>query len=63
MKNLLLTSFILIVFNLSLIGQNTNNALHFQNNDYVNNIASDIANLNSFTIEFWVRFDGNDNTV
>lgn len=65
MKKLLLTSFLLNVFNLSLIGQNTNNALHFQNNDYVNinNISQDIANLNSFTIEFWVRFDGNENTV
>jgi hypothetical protein len=64
MKNLLLTSFLLIVFNLSLFGQNTNNALNFQNNNYlnINNIAPDVKQLDQFTIEFWVRYDKQQNT-
>lgn len=65
MKNSLLTTLILIAFNLALFGQNSNNALHFnsQSNDYVNinNIAQDVANLNSFTIEFWVKYDAQEN--
>lgn len=64
MKKFLLISFLLFPFSISLFAQNTNNVLSFQNDDYVNinNIAPDVANLDEFTIEFWVRFDESNNT-
>lgn len=48
----------------SIFAQKTNNALHFQNNDYVNisSVAPKLNNLKNFSIEFWVKYDGKDNT-
>lgn len=59
MKKFLLSSFILILFNFGLFAQGSNNALDFRNDSYVNlnSIAPDVAHLTSFTIEFWIRLD------
>lgn len=65
MKKLLLIPLTLSLLNFGLFSQNQNNALDFRNNNYVNinNIAPDVANLNSFTIEFWIRFDAQETPV
>ena len=55
-------TFIYSFFLLNVFAQPTN-ALHF-NNSYVNinNIASKLSPLNKFTIEFWVKYNGFENT-
>ncbi|PWH86467.1 LamG-like jellyroll fold domain-containing protein [Brumimicrobium oceani] len=55
---------ILVLFSLNISAQSTNYALNFKNGDYVNinSISSSVANLSSFTVEFWVKFEGQNNT-
>lgn len=63
MKKTLLILSLAIGLGTGLEAQNTDNALHFENNNYIDisNIAQDVSNLNEFTIEFWVKFNINDN--
>ena len=66
MKNSLLFGSLFLLSSLGLFAQTPppTNALSFQNDDYVDidNIAQNVAGLTSFTIEFWVRFETQNNT-
>jgi hypothetical protein len=47
-----------------MVAQGINNSLHFESDDYVNLdlVAQDIDGLSEFTVEFWVKFDAQQNT-
>lgn len=63
MKKKIINLILMLCLQQGLIAQNTNNALHFKSNDYVElNIAKDVNSLTEFTVEFWVNFDAEENT-